>query len=67
MVTLLAVVVRYHAVLNMCVIGDGDEDVVVSHLIGKPSLFENVGGNWNFWLRVRVVHQYAITVPFDWR
>ncbi|XP_062515696.1 uncharacterized protein LOC134191133 isoform X2 [Corticium candelabrum] len=37
--------------------GDGDEDVVVSHLIGKPSLFENVGGNWNFWLRVRVVHQ----------
>ena len=50
----------------MCVTGDGDEDVIVSHLVGKPSLYENVGGNQNFWLRVRVMHQYAITVPFDW-
>lgn len=37
--------------------GDGDEDVVVSHLIGKPSLFENLGGNRNSWLRVRVMHR----------
>jgi hypothetical protein len=37
--------------------GDGDEDIVVSHNVGKPVLFENLGGNRNYWLRVRVLHR----------
>jgi hypothetical protein len=29
----------------------------VSHNVGKPVLFENLGGNRNYWLRVRVLHR----------